>query len=505
MDSVAYIQFHIIVNMTESRTQERIVTAISAQERLSLGRQLNQKEKKILNAISADLDNKDSRLKEKPPESKPSPVKKNINDESEIQQLSHKELKELFSRQGITHDEYRNELARRATAIKTQSESVINSARANQQSESTSVLSENTTTKLLEQRIQQASIAELSVMMAQGTITKERYDAELIRHKDDKSSLSIASAGSGIPVEYRNFSPSQTEKFINNKVPQSQRDGLLAQLKSFKDEGDFYSVSLRKDNRGYSLVRFQTPSPWTYVKKNAEQSVTQSIRHEIGKGGNRLINPDYSHNEIIAQYKLIRAALPPGTSIHKILEKTDGIISAGLNASGLTVEGINLLVNAIRGALLEAPELRYKVAALLPDDLVRQTAVAAVRTSGNTIREFIHKKYHLPDRPKKTPVMVNTLDQIKPEHYRAQDAQKVGVDMRDLSREKAKEFILNNVPIEKQESALETINKLPGSTFGVQIMDSGWVRISASAREPRTYDNRPRYGSYNATDATKMP
>ena len=118
----------------------------------------------------------------------------------------------------------------------------------------------------------------------------------------------------------------------------------------------------------------------------------------------------------------------------------------------------------------------------------------------------MNKKYHLPDRPKITPVMVNTLDQIKPEHFRQQDAQKVGITMRDLTRENAIKFIHENVPVEKQESAIETINRLQGNQFGVSIMDSGWVRIDASAREPRVYDNRQKWvGSYNATDDTKMP
>ncbi|MDP1722158.1 MAG: hypothetical protein Q8L37_03035 [Candidatus Gottesmanbacteria bacterium] len=371
---------------------------------------------------------------------------------------------------------------------------------------------EKTTEKKIEHEIQNVSYTELSTMLGSGVISLERYDAELKRRKDDPMTLSMANPPTGIPVERRNYSPTKAKDFITQNVPLSQQKGLLDELQNFKKEGEYYSVSIRKDNRGYGLVRFELPNPWTYVKKNAEQSVTQSVRHELGKGGNRLINPDYVHNEMINQYKLVRDALPAGTTTHKLLEKTDKIVTVALTGAGLTVEAVNLLVNAVRGALLESPQLKYKVAALIPDDLVRQGATVNTRLLGNNLRTFIHKKYNLPDRPRHTPVLVNTLDQIKPEHYRAQDAQKVGITMRDLTRENAIKFIHENVPVEKQESAIETINRLQGNQFGVSIMDSGWVRIDASAREPRTYDNRPQYdnrqkwvGSFDASVATKMP
>lgn len=296
----------------------------------------------------------------------------------------------------------------------------------------------------------------------------------------------------GVQRGTRNFTYEETLDWIAKNVPVDHQKRPLAELKKIKEEGGQYTVSIDRDWRGaYRLVKFKS--------REAAQSVTQSIRREVGKQGNRLINPDYAHNEIIRQYKLVRDALPRGTAMGQMLEKTDAAVSAVLTAGGLTVEAANLLVNAVRGALLESPEFKFKVATLIPDDLIRQSAVVTARSTGNTLLAFIHDKYHLPDRPKQTPILVNTLDQIKPEHYREQDAQKVGVDMRDLNREKAKEFILKNVPVEKQASALETIDRLPGNTFGVQIMDSGWVRISASAREARSYDNRPRYGSYDAT------
>ncbi|MBI5620560.1 hypothetical protein HY949_02160 [Candidatus Gottesmanbacteria bacterium] len=319
-----------------------------------------------------------------------------------------------------------------------------------------------------------------------------------------------------ISDRYQNLTPTAAKDWITAHASEKDKDGLLKKLDAYGTEWKGpYSVSIEKRQNGtFVLGRFaqNVPNTREIIKKEGSKSVTQSVRHEVGKGGNRLINPDYSHNEIIAQYKLIREALPPDTATRKLVDKTDGVVSAALTASGLTVEGINLLVNAVRGALLESPELRYKVAALIPDDLVRQTAVAALRTSGNTLRDFIHKTYHLPDRPRHTPVLVNTLEQIKPEHYRAQDAQKVGITMRDLSREKAIKFIRDNVPVEKQESAIETLGRLEGNQFGVSIMDSGWVRIDASAREPRKYEDRPQFdnrqkwvGSFDASVATKMP
>lgn len=359
------------------------------------------------------------------------------------------------------------------------------------------------------QQIHQVSLTELSRMMHEGYISEEQFEAELQRRPKDKA-FTLAESVTDVPDEYRNLTPTEAEKFIRENVLRGQQRGLLDKLKKFNDQGAFYSVSVGKDNRGYHLVRFQTPNPWDNVKKDAAQSVTREIRRETGKQLSRLINPDYSHIEIVNQYKLVRDALPQGSATSQALNKVDGAVKILLTTSGVTVEAVNLLVNAVRGALLEAPELKYKVAALLPDDVVRQGFVAAVRAEGNTLRRYIHEKYHLPDRPKQTPILVNTLDQIKPEHYRQQDAQKVGVDMRDLNREKAREFIMSNVPVEKQASALETIDRLPGNTFGVQIMDSGWVRISASAREPKNYDERPRYdnrqkwvGSYDATNNPK--
>lgn len=346
------------------------------------------------------------------------------------------------------------------------------------------------TKQLIEKQIHQASITELNSMLYEGIISRDQLVAELKRFPKDDT-FTFARSATGVPVEYRNFFPSDAEKWIKNNVPKVQQANLLTELKNFRNEGGNYSVSIGRDGRGYRLVKFKS--------REAAQSVTREIRRETGKQINRLINPDYAHNEMMREYKLIREAIPEGTATRQMLEKTDKAVSAVLTASGLTAEAANLLVNAIRGALLESPELKFKVATLIPDDLVRQSYVVGARSMGNTLRRYIHDKYHLPDRPKQTPILVNTLDQIKPEHYREQDAQKVGVDMRDLSREKAKEFILANVPVEKQASALETIDRLPGTTFGVQIMDSGWVRISASAREPRSYDNRPRYGSYDAS------
>lgn len=349
--------------------------------------------------------------------------------------------------------------------------------------------------------IHNTPITELNILLLQKVISEEQFKEELER-RPKGNAFTLAGSATGIPVEYRNWSQAEAKDFILNNVPQGQQSGLLKELEEFQKKGPYYSVSIRKDNRGYGLVRFQTTNPWDYVKKDAAQSVTREVRRETGKQINRLINPDYSHNEVIREYRLVREAIPEGTATRQVLEKTDKAVSAVLTASGLTAEAANLLVNAIRGALLESPELKYKVAALIPDDLVRQSYVVGARSMGNTLREYIHRKYHLPDRPKQTPILVNSLAQLKPEQYRAQDAQKVGVDMRDLTRENAREFILTNVPTEKQASALETIDRLPGNTFGVQIMDTGWVRISASAREPRSYDNRPRYGSY---DATKKP
>lgn len=315
---------------------------------------------------------------------------------------------------------------------------------------------------------------------------------------------------------YQNLAPDQAKEWINAHASDKDKQGLLDKLTAYGTEFKGpYSVSIEKRQNGtFALGRFaQTiPNPRKIIEKEASKSVTQSVRHEVGKGGNRLINPDYVHNEMINQYKLVRAALPSDSATHKLLEKTDKLVSVALTGTGLTVEAVNLLVNAIRGALLEAPELKYKVAALIPDDLVRQGATVNTRLLGNNLRTFIHKRYHLPDRPKQTPVLVNTLEQIKPEHYRAQDAQKVGITMRDLTRENAIKFIHENVPAEKQESAIETIGRLQGNQFGVSIMDSGWVRIDASAREPRKYEDRPHYdnrqkwvGSYNASDDTKMP
>lgn len=357
--------------------------------------------------------------------------------------------------------------------------------------------------------IQSAESDELLELVKNGGITFDIYQAELQRRwkltqsqtpsPSDPSQSANYETATGVAIEHRNLSPSDAEKWITGHVPKDQQRGLLTELINFRQLGNNYSVTIGRDGRGYRLVRFQTPNPWDYVKKDAAQSVTREVRRETGKQINRLINPDYAHNEMLREYKLVREALPEGTATRQILEKTDKAVSAVLTASGLTAEAANLLVNAIRGALLESPELKFKVAALIPDDLVRQSYVVGARTMGNTLREYIHRKYHLPDRPKQTPILVNTLGQLKPEQYRTQDAQKVGVDMRDLSREKAREFIITNVPTEKQASALETIDRLPGNTFGVQIMDTGWVRISASAREPRSYDNRPRYGSYDAT------
>lgn len=346
------------------------------------------------------------------------------------------------------------------------------------------------TKQLIEKQIQQASISELRILMDQGMITPQQFDDEVDRRPKDNT-FTFAKSATGVPIEYRNLTSSDAEKWIKNNVPRIQQSNLLTELKNFRDQGGNYTVSIGRDGRGYRLVKFKS--------REAAQSVTREIRRETGKQMNRLINPDYAHNEMMREYKLVREALPEGTATRQMLEKTDKAVSAVLTASGLTIEAANLLVNAIRGALLESPELKFRVATLIPDDLIRQSYVVGARSMGNTLRRYIHDKYHLPDRPKQTPVLVNTLDQIKPEHYREQDAQKVGVDMRDLNREKAREFILNNVPVEKQASALETIDRLPGTTFGVQIMDSGWVRISASAREPRSYDNRPRYGSYDAT------
>lgn len=365
--------------------------------------------------------------------------------------------------------------------------------------------------------IKSAQPMELDVLRDESIITPDQYREEqqrrleLSRNKASAPSPSplnqsgqsdlldyLLESYTGVSVERRNLAPLEAEKWIRTHVPKEQQRGLLTELKNFRDEGNYYSVTIGRDSRGYRLVRFQTPNPWNNVKKDAAQSIAREVRRETGKQINRLTNPDYSHNELLQQYSLVRQALPEGTATRQALDKVDGAVKIALATAGITTEAANLLVNAIRGALLEAPELKYKIAALLPDDVVRQGYVVAARSAGNTLRRYIHEKYHLPDRPKQTPVLVNTLDQIKPEHYRAQDAQKVGVDMRDLSREKAREFILKNVPLEKQASALETIDRLPGNTFGVQIMDAGWVRISASDREQRTYDNRPRYGSYDA-------
>lgn len=413
----------------------------SAQTSLNQGKKLSEEELRALSTLDSDLDQHDPRLREEPPPT---------------------------------------------TETKTDSPQ----AKTSQTGGTPPVLSESTKTLIEAQIQQQASSSELRILRDQGVITSEQFVNEMKRRlKDD--TFTFAKSATNVPVEYRNFTASDAEKWIKNNVPTVQQANLLTELKNFRNEGGNYSVTIGRDGRGYRLVKFKS--------REAAQSVTREVRRETGKQINRLINPDYAHNEIMRQYKLVRDALPRGTATHQMLEKTDKIVSAVLTASGLTVEAANLLLNAIRGALLESPHLKYKVAVVIPDDLIRQSAVVTARSAGNTLRRYIHDKYHLPDRPKQTPILVNTLDQIKPEHYREQDAQKVGVDMRDLSRQKAKEFIRANVPVEKQASALETMDRLPGTTFGVQIMDSGWVRISASAREPRSYDNRPRYGSYDAT------
>lgn len=387
---------------------------------------------------------------------------------------------------------------------------------------------------LLDAFIRKAHPQELQVLRDENIITEEAYKAELARRKpkketgDDQQGSTATGPSTGQPTETldellkratgverdeRNMSMADAQQWITENVPAAHQNGLIKELEILRKSGRRYDVSISRNWRGtYKIVSFRKPQPWEQVKKDAAQSVTREVRRETGKQINRLLNPDYAHNEMIREYRLVREALPQGSATRQALDKVDRAVKILLTTSGITAEAANLLVNAIRGALLEAPELKYKIAALLPDDVVRQGYVVAARSAGNTLRRYIHEKYHLPDRPKQTPVLVNTLDQIKPEHYRAQDAQKVGVDMRDLNREKAREFILKNVPVEKQASALETIDRLPGNTFGVQIMDAGWVRISASAREPRKYEDRPKYdnrqrwvGSYNATDDTKMP
>ncbi len=365
--------------------------------------------------------------------------------------------------------------------------------------------------------IQTARSADLITLLREKAITQDQYDEEQTRRSAlHQATLSLKPAApstgsgsleafvdaqTGVQILRRNFTPKQARDYVAT-LPLEHQRGLNVELDKLEASGLQYTVSVRRDGRGaYGLEQFiqQPPNPWNNVKKDAAQSVTREVRRETGKQINRLINPDYAHNEMIREYRLVREALPQGTATRRMLEKTDAAVSAVLTASGLTAEAANFLVNAIRGALLESPELKFKVAALIPDDLVRQSYVVGARSMGNTLREYIHRKYHLPEKPKQTPILVNTLGQLKPEQYRTQDAQKVGVDMRDLPREKAREFILTHVPTEKQASALETIDRLPGNTFGVQIMDTGWVRISASAREPRSYDNRPRYGSYDAT------
>ncbi len=368
----------------------------------------------------------------------------------------------------------------------------------------------------LDQLLRSSQPMELRVLKEQGIITEDQLKDQLSKWKSENVSqgvknrgpstqtssssqsgsfAALAESATGVQILRRNFTPQQARAYVAT-LPLEHQRGLNAELDRLEASGLRYTVSVRRDGRGaYGLEQFilQPTNTWTNVKKNAEQSVTQSVRHEVGKQGNRLINPDYVHNEMINQYKLVRDALPPGTTTHKLLEKTDKIVTVALTGTGLTMEAVNLLVNAVRGALLEAPELQYKVAALIPDDLVRQGVTVNTRLLGNNLRAFIHKKYNLPDRPRHTPILVNTLEQIKPEHYRAQDAQKVGITMRDLSREKAIKFIHDNVPLEKQQSAIETLGRLEGNQFGVSIMDSGWVRIDASAREPRKYEDRPQY------------